>query len=375
MLPSVIKTAPAVCAVRREYQILVPTAAPVLLWVRVGDKAYFDDSNGILRSETELHRVRVPMAALDAAGAYTVCYREVIERKPYYSDTGEVQSVTFAFRPVAGDRIRAYMIADAHGMLDPVVCAVKKFEEVYGKIDFLILNGDILDHSGRTEKFALYYEIAAAVTGGEIPVVISRGNHDLRGKCAEKLADYMPNDGGRSYYSFRLGSLWGLLLDCGEDKLDDQIEYGNTICCRAFRERETDFLRQIIENAANEYAAEGVRHRIVLSHIPFTQSFEPPFNIEQDTYGEWTRLLGAHVRPEALLSGHKHQLYITEPGGTRDAYGMTFPTVVGSEVRPAEKYFAGCGLLLDENGLHVVFNDGDGVKEEIALPPTARPRA
>ena len=363
MLPSVFKTVPAVCAVGREYQILVPTAAPVLLWVRVGENTYYDDSNGILRSETDLHRVRVPMTALDAAGTYTVCFREVIERKPYYSDTGEVRSATFAFRPVAGDPIRAYMIADAHGMLDPVARAVKKFEEVYGKIDFLILNGDILDHSGSTEKFALYYELAAALTGGEIPVVISRGNHDLRGKCAEKLADYMPSDNGRSYYSFRLGNLWGLLLDCGEDKLDDQVEYGNTICCHAFRERETAELRRIIENAAGEYAAEGVRHKIVLSHVPFTQSFAPPFNIEQDTYALWMRLLGEQIKPEALLCGHVHKTYITEPGGERDAYGMAFPTVVGSEARPKE-YFAGCGLLFDTDGLRVVFNDG----EKILMP-------
>ena len=361
MLPSVFKTAPAVCAVGREYQILVPTAVPVLLWVRVGEHAYYDDSNGILRSETDLHRVRVPMAALDAAGAYTVCFREVIERKPYYSDTGEVQSETIVFHPVTGDPVRAYMIADAHGMLDPVVRAAKKFEEVYGKIDLLLLNGDILDHSGRVEKFALYYEIAATLTGGGIPVVISRGNHDLRGKCAEKLADYMPNEDGHSYYSFRLGNLWGLLLDCGEDKRDDQVEYGNTICCHTFRERETEVLRRIIGNAASEYAAAGVEHRIVLSHIPFTQSFLPPFDIERETYELWTRLLGEHIKPEALLCGHVHKTYITEPGGERDAYGITFPTVVGSGARPAEAYFAGCGLLFDKDGLRIVFNDGDKI--------------
>ena len=34
--------------------------------------------------------------------------------------------------------------------------------------------------------------------------------------------------------TFRLGNLWGILLDCGEDKNDDRPEYGGTICCHAF---------------------------------------------------------------------------------------------------------------------------------------------
>ena len=118
-----------------------------------------------------------------------------------------------------------------------------------------------------------------------------------------------------------------------------------------------------------------MRHRLVLSHIPFTQIDEAPFDVEQEIYARWVEWLNAHVRPEALLSGHKHQTYVTLPGGARDAYGMTFPTVVGSETAPKEGYFAGCGVILDGEHITVVFNDGDGVKEEIALPPTARPRA
>lgn len=101
------------------------------------------------------------------------------------------------------------MLADAHGTFESPVGVAKTFAERYGGIDLLILNGDILEHSGDAGKFILYYQIAEALTGGEIPVVISRGNHDLRGKYAEKLADYMPNENGNSFYTFRIGNLWG----------------------------------------------------------------------------------------------------------------------------------------------------------------------
>ena len=366
MLPSIMKYTPAVCAVKNEYQILVPVNTPTVMWVRVGEKSYFDNSNGILRSDTDLHRVRVPMSVLDAAGEYTVCWREAVERKPYFPVMGEEQSMTFAFRPIQNDPIRAYMIADAHGMFEGPVGAVKKFEETYGKIDLLILNGDILDHSGNAENFMLYYKIAEALTGGEIPVIISRGNHDLRGKCAEKLADYMPNENGNRFYSFRLGNLWGVLLDCGEDKNDDHPEYGGTICCHAFRKRETAYLERVIANAKQEYLADGVEHRVVISHVPFTQIIDPPFDIEQDLYGGWVKLLNENVKPELLLSGHMHQTYITKPNGEKDAYGMTFPTVVGSQVRTKDLYFVGCGILLEKGTIRIVFNDPNEIlKDEI----------
>lgn len=120
--------------------------------------------------------------------------------------------------------------------------------KAFGAIDFLILNGDIIDHSGSVENFDEIYEIIEELTGGSIPVVFSRGNHDLRGVCAEKLAEYTPVDNGNSYYTFTLGSIWGILLDCGEDKIDAHPEYGNTVCCHAFREEETEYLKQVIEN-------------------------------------------------------------------------------------------------------------------------------
>ena len=115
MLSSALKHTPTVCAVKNDYQILVPVNTSTVLWVRVGGNTYYDDSNGILRSDTDLHRVTVPASVLDAAGEYTVCWKEVIERKPYFPTMGEEQSATFAFRPVKGDPIRAYMIVDGNG--------------------------------------------------------------------------------------------------------------------------------------------------------------------------------------------------------------------------------------------------------------------
>lgn len=371
-IPAVMKFTPAVFAVRNEYQIMIPVKEPTIMWVQVGTDTYYDESNGILRSDTDLHKITVPMSALDTAGEYTVYWKRMIERKPYFPVAGPVESAEFAFSPLRGELIRAYMIADAHGHFQKALGAAKLFMEQQGGIDLLILNGDVVNHSGSLEYFDIYYQLAQEITGGSVPVVVSRGNHDLRGACAEKLAQYTPGENGNSYFSFRLGNLWGLVLDCGEDKNDDHPEYGGTICCHAFRERETAYLDAIIEDAKHEYNAPGVEHKIIISHVPFTEIPKPPFDIEQEVYRGWVERLNDDVLPDVMLCGHVHQMYVTNKGEEKDAYGAEFPVVVGSKLHEdneneANTYFAGCGIVIENEEIRVFFNDSEKVLQEITL--------
>ncbi len=343
LLPE-LKTAPAVFAVGGDYQIMVPVKSDILFWVTVGGKNYYDHSNGIIRSSVRMHRVNVPMKALDAEGEYTVTYRKIIERLPYFSETEEPVSATYSFKPVRTDgRINIYHISDAHGNFDLTSAAGKYFGE---DLDLLILNGDIPDHSGEIENFDLIYELCAAITGGGIPCLFSRGNHDTRGFYAENIAEYTPTRHGQSYFTFRLGRIWGIVMDCGEDKPDDHPEYGNTVCCHAFREEETEYLHGIVENARKEYLAPGVEYRLVVVHNPFTYTMPDPFGIELETYGEWTRVLRDEIKPQLILSGHLHETEISHTGGKYDSKGQPCPVIIGS-TRGWGEFFAGCAVTFD----------------------------
>ena len=189
-------------------------------------------------------------------------------------------------------------------------------------------------------------------------MIFSRGNHDTRGIYAENIADHTPTRGGISYFSFRVGNLWGLVLDCGEDKPDDHVEYGHTICCEDFRRRETEYIREVIRHAKEEYEAEGITNRLIISHNPFAQDYEPPFNIENDTYTEWVRLLREHINPQLMLHGHVHTCRISLPGSEFDQRGQPCPVICGS--RPEQDRFIGAALVLDGNGCRVIFNDSKG---------------
>ena len=259
---------PAVFALGQEYQIILPAQSEVIMWIQIGTEKFFDGDNGILRSDRGVRRVYVPKALLDKEKGYTVFLRDVTERKAYFTETKEPVAEYVPFYPVKDGDIRAFHIGDVHNHDAAAIQAARSF----GKIDFLILNGDIPNHCDDLDNIFSIYRIAAELTKGMVPVVFSRGNHDMRGKYAEHFSRYAPQCNGRFYYTFRLGNIWGMVLDCGEDKADEHEEYGNTICCDIFRRKETEFIKDVIANREQEYLAPGVTCRMVISHIPFTKS-------------------------------------------------------------------------------------------------------
>lgn len=370
-LPKYMHCLPTVMAAGKSYFIFVPFDDEVIMWVTVKDKTYYDDCNGIFRSNTRMHKVELPYEVLDEAKEYTVHYIKMIDRRPYCPISEEERSITLPFRPVPTDgEIKIYHIADAHNMVEEPISAGSYFGD---KIDLLVLNGDIPNHSGDIENFNAIYEIAAAITKGACPVVFARGNHDTRGIHAEDMPNFIPTINGKTYYTFRVGSIWGLILDCGEDKVDGHPEYGVTVCFHQFRLAETEFIKNVIKNAKDEYEAEGVKHKLVVCHLVFTNTYDPPFDIEQDIYGEWARLLREHIKPDLMLCGHEHHTGIYHKGCERDKKGQACPVIIGSRPRFANPEkgrpagFDGCALTLNEDKTAtVIFNSHEGniIKEE-----------
>ena len=356
-IPKEFATTPIVYAVRENYQIIVPVTCETVMWVKVGDRNFYDDSNGILRSALSTHRMTVPAVLLDKEKKYTVCYRIIHERKPYYTESSDIMYYESDFRPIENTPVHIYHIADAHNKVAQPVAAGSYFGD---KLDLLILNGDIPNHSGDTKYFTTIHEIAANLTNGEIPVVFSRGNHDTRGIYAEKIEEHTPTDNGRSYYTFRVGHIWGIVLDCGEDKCDDCIAYGHTICCEDFRRRETEYIKSVIENCRSEYEAEGVENRLVICHIPFSEKLPKPFDIEEDTYTEWCRLLREYIKPQIMLCGHMHDAYISSVGGEKDDKGQPCAVVVASKTQKEEGAFYGGAITLHKNYCNIKITSDEG---------------
>ena len=348
-----LKTDPAVFAVGREYRISALVNCESLVSVRIGEEYYYDNTCGVMNSLFESHSVSVPMDVLDTSGAYTVCVRPIKSRKPYFTETDDVEEYSYSFYPVPASNARAYHISDAHGKVAEPICAAKTF----GNVDFLILNGDLLNHSDDKSDFINIYEICAGITRGEKPVVFSRGNHDMRGKYAELLHLYTPTYHGRTYYTFRLGSIWGVILDCCEDKDDMNVEYGFTVACKAYRRSQTEFLKGIVNNSESEFSAENVRTRLVISHKPFCEVTKPPFDIETDVYSTWAELL-KNVSPHLMIHGHTHSPELRPASHARDTLGQPCCAVIASGTDNG--YFSGYGFVFGDDCIKCILTDSEG---------------
>lgn len=354
---------PAVCAVGNTYQIMLPVKYDMLVRVRVGDEYYYNHTNGIRISATPMQRISVPMKKLDAEKQYTVLCSRLKKRKAYCSEPSEEVEVTYKFKPIEKtENIKIYHIADTHGCVNEAVNACKKYSK---DIDLLVFNGDVADSSDRYEDLLVLYQIASQVAEGSVPCVISRGNHDLRGLCAAKLAEYMPAYNGLSYYTFRLGCIWGIIIDCGEDKNDGHKEYGHTVCCHTFRLEETEFIKKVIKAA--EYNDDGIKYRLVISHTPFFDRDKPPFDIESEIYTDWCRLLREYIKPDLMLCGHVHKFSINLPGDSTDIYGIPCPAVIGSQMlnkRAKKRGFGGAGLEISSGNVKVTLTTEDEIIKE-----------
>ena len=117
---------------------MVQLQCEALVSIQIGNKTYYDDSNGIMNSLSPIHRVCVPMEVLDQEKQYTVCIRPIVERKPYFTETKEPVVYRFAFAPVPEKNIRVYHISDAHNAIDMPVKAAKAFMEQMW-LDFLYI--------------------------------------------------------------------------------------------------------------------------------------------------------------------------------------------------------------------------------------------
>lgn len=360
---------PAVCAVGNTYQIMILTKTDALVSVRIGDKTFANHTNGIRISTAGVHRICVPAKVLDSAGEYTVVARKMIERLAYFSKTEESVERTYKFKPLEKrENINIYHLADVHGELEQAVECASLYE---GKIDLLILNGDISSSSDTFDDMTRCYKIASRITKGEFPCIMSRGNHDLRGLGAEKLATLMPGDNGKSYYTLRVGCIWAILVDTGEDKEDNHIEYGNTVACHQFREEQEEMIKRVIENAKSEYRDKGVLYKLVISHVPFTFKRYDPFDIERGMYTSWSNLLRKNVKPNLMLCGHTHKSLISERGSKEDDLGHPCTVVVGANVvteianeQVISRTLTGSYITLNKNKAVVVFNSGKKIESQ-----------
>lgn len=309
IMPSLFKVDAVVYAVDDEYQIVWSTYNRGISYVEVGENRYYDSTFGRANSELTVHKVSVPMSVLDNTKSYTVFTKNMLLRNAYGALQGKTISKTYTFRPIdESDGIQFFAISDVHDYKDAAVRAASYASE---KLDFLIMAGDISSFIPRDFSLEFINKLAFDITGGSRPVIFARGNHETRGNASYKLDNYVGAKDDSFYYTFRLGSVWGIVLDTAEDKEDTNWEYYGAADYESYRQKQTLFLDNVIANAEKEYNAPSITYRIAVSHMSTAFAvYDTPFS---DIFTQMTDKLN-QMNIDVMISGHRHSLMYLEAG-------------------------------------------------------------
>ena len=364
---SFLKCDPIVFVIENDYEILVVGEKKGIFSINVQGKAYYSDNSGVLNSEKNFAKIRIPQKVLDRAKKYFVVFREAIDRKGYFSIMGEPETLKYSFKPLTKtENIKIYHIADVHYCFDIATKTASYFGD---DTDLFIFNGDIGEVETE-EHYLATIKFVAEITKGNIPTIYTRGNHDARGKLAEYFTDYYPANGKNLYYTFSVGCLKGIVLDCGEDKKDDHYDYnypnpsvyGGVNNFSDYRQREYEWLKTVdIEKGSLPLLA--ISH---ISPVMATNRKGSAGDIEHVCYSAWNEEL-ERLGVKYMLCGHLHDSYIVEKDDERNIIPHTYPVIFGSRLSNV-KYekdgmkcgqFFGAAIIVNPNEIEVAFTDNE----------------
>lgn len=194
-------------------------------------------------------------------------------------------------------------------------------------VDFVTFNGDMTTNIESHDMVqSMYLSTAAENLGGIVPLFASRGNHELRGRDAIKWFDYFDTPTGQTYYSYRMGKFFFIVLDACEDKPDSDIEYAGTVISQPYLKAQESWLKNTLKS--EDFLSSEIR--MVFCHIPpETKGWHGNKNV--CTYFV-PHLNNAGI--DAMFCGHIHKWrYDTPDSGISNA---AFPVICSPNAQRTE---------------------------------------
>lgn len=272
-----------------------------------------------------VHKVKLCGLKKGTTYRYRIFSQEVLDEQDYQITYGPIASsnvyskAPLTFRTLDGsqDKVNFFVVNDIHGdnaLFNILLKGVKK-----GDADFVLFNGDMVSHmDSEQQMFEGFVSPAVQLFASETPFYMVRGNHESRGRFAKHFLEYFPTPTGLPYYSFKQGPVFFIVMDGGEDKPDNDIEYLGTAAFDAYREDEAAWLRTVV--TSDEFKA--APFKVVVIHVPPTKStWHGPLH---------TKKMFVPILNEAgidlMLCAHLHQHIYAEPG----TEGCNFPVLINS---------------------------------------------
>jgi endonuclease/exonuclease/phosphatase family metal-dependent hydrolase/Icc-related predicted phosphoesterase len=250
---------------------------------------------------------------------YRVCSREITLYQPYKKEFGETATskisgfTTFDNKKTDFTAVIFNDLHDNYALFDKLCQQIKDVP-----YDLVLFNGDcIADVQSEDIALKTISHYSRGIGADRIPSIYIRGNHETRGAYSPFLWNLLGKIDGRSYGAFNVGDTRFVVLDCGEDKPDDNpVYYGLNDFIR-FREDQAAFLKKEITSKAFKSAVK----RVLIHHIPVYGMPDWAFNPGS---AEWGSIL-AKAPFDICLNAHAHQYTFIKKG----SIGNNFPVIYG----------------------------------------------
>ena len=268
------------------------------------------DSQDALRNISSIHSVEV--CNLQPAANYTY---EVVVLDPRTAKINAISKGSFTTFPEKSANTRFMIISDTQ--CDSVIrkAMVKKMLNVYGgkDVDFFFSLGDMSENFSdfRREYFTNFYDEFPKNKYFK-PVFFVRGNHEFRGQESRMYNQYF----GKSYYAFRHGDTFIIVLESGEDKatIYRPGHYTLNIDANYYFAEQREWLRKLIETPECKTA----KHRIVLTHGTPFYSLNGFFSKNiASMAGEFFYGKDPKCKIDLWLSAHTHSPYMYDPAAQK----------------------------------------------------------
>jgi predicted phosphodiesterase len=305
---------------------------------------YFAAKNGV-KSESTIHTVKLADLKPGTKYRYRIFSQEVTGRQEHHVFYGKVAStgvfrtgpLSFTTNDPAKKDMTFTVINDIHGRSDMMRTLLEIAEPV--KNDLVFFNGDMVSSmNSEKELFDGFMDTGVETFAKEIPMYYCRGNHETRGPFATEFQDYFSPLNPELYFLVRQGPVCFVVLDCGEDKPDTDIEYSGITVYDEYRTQEMNWLKEALRQEEFTEAP----FKVVICHMP-------PFggwHGEQEVLEKFVPLLN-DAGVDIMLCGHLHKHIKKEADGQ-----VKFPVLANGNEAVIKGKITRNELVLDIIGLN-----------------------
>lgn len=252
-------------------------------------------------AHTNIHQVEIPKEKLRGA-EYRVGVKSLlltVSNHTFFGNTAYGDKIKF--REQTSREGAAFLaVSDVHSLPSG---AVKAAQKNLDRLDFIACLGDFVSFAGNKYDLAMLVDSMAKLSGGEIPVIYTRGNHELMGEGANAVEDYIPTPEGEFYYTFKYNNAFFIVSDFGTDRSDDDRGFSGLSDGVNYRRGQICFYESAVSEA-KEFGGDYVVH---FSHVPI--------NTQQETLKpdleRFIELFNGTV--DMSVCGHTHKFNVTEP--------------------------------------------------------------